>query len=67
MSARLVMVSLVSSSGDGVSGPSFILGDSNWNFIQVGYPVDTRTDVSPSVDGVPSQPVWLLCSMSACL
>ena len=25
---------------------SFILGDSNWNFFQVGYPVDTPTDKS---------------------
>ena len=61
------MVSHVSPSGDGVPGPSFILGDSNWNCFQVGYPVYTPTDVSPSVDGVPSQRIWLLCSMSACL
>ena len=23
---------------------SFILGDSNWNFVQVGYPVDSHTN-----------------------
>ena len=26
---------------------SFILGDSNWKFVQVGYPVDTPTDCCP--------------------
>ena len=25
---------------------SFILGDSNWNLFQVGYPVDTHTDMN---------------------
>ena len=29
----------------------FILGDSNWNFVQVGYPVDTPTDIAVVVAG----------------
>ena len=27
----------------------FILGDSTWNFFQVGYPVDTPTDIVVTV------------------
>ena len=30
---------------------SFILGDSNWNFFQVGYPVDTLTRINLAESG----------------
>ena len=30
---------------------SFILGDSNWKLFQVGYPVDTHTDMNFSLKG----------------
>ena len=29
----------------------FILGDSNWKFVQIGYPVDTPADIAVAVAG----------------
>ena len=39
---------------------SFILGDSNWKLFQVGYPVDTHTDMIFLLKGIGHKIAWLL-------